>query len=76
MGERGHGPHHALRRRWLVTLADQLPHANVIRYVERMPEEHQVLFATFASSKKAPICSSRPFADWVVRHQHVFGLRG
>lgn len=59
----------------LVSLSDQLPHGKVVHYVERLPEEHQVLFATFASSKKAQICSSRPFAEWAVRHQHVFGLR-
>ena len=59
----------------LVTLADQLPHAQVIRYVERLPQEHQVLFASFASRKKAAICSSEPFAAWTIRHQDALGLR-
>ncbi len=60
----------------LVSLSDQLPHDNVVRYVERMPEELQVLFFTFASSKGAGICNSPSFAGWTVRHQGALGLQG
>jgi hypothetical protein len=60
----------------LLSLSDQLPQGHVVRYLERLPEELQVLFATFASSKGVAICSSQPFADWLVRHQHAFGLQG
>ena len=60
----------------LLPLSDELPHDNVLRYLERMPEEFQVLFATFASSKGAAICSSSSFAGWTVRHQRALGLQG
>jgi DNA polymerase III delta prime subunit len=60
----------------LLPLSDQVPHDNVLRYVERMPEEFQVLFATFASSKGAGICDSGAFASWTVRHQRALGLQG
>jgi DNA polymerase III delta prime subunit len=60
----------------LLPLADRLPYDPVIRYVERLPEEFQVLFATFASSKGAAICSTTSFAGWTVRHQRALGLQG
>lgn len=59
----------------VLQLSDQLPHDNVLRYVERMPEEFQVLFVTFASSKGAGVCDSPAFAAWTVRHQRALGIQ-
>lgn len=59
----------------LVGLSDRINPANVIRYVERLQEEFQVLFATFATSQNSSLASSSHFAQWVLRHQNAFGLR-
>jgi len=60
----------------LISLADQLAPANLVRYVERLPEEYQVLFSTFATAQKSAFTSTPQFANWMLRHQNTFGLRG
>jgi hypothetical protein len=59
----------------LLSLSEQVPFDLVIRYLERLPEEYQVLFATFAASKGAAICDSQSFAGWTIRHQRALGVR-
>ncbi|MBW8878818.1 MAG: AAA family ATPase [Acidobacteria bacterium] len=58
----------------LLGRSDQLPAPNLFRYIERLPEEFQVLFASFASSKNAGICATQSFADWTIHHQQALGL--
>jgi hypothetical protein len=58
----------------LLGRSDQLPAPNLFRYLGRLPEEFQVLFASFASSKNAAICGTQSFADWTIKHQQALGL--
>ena len=60
----------------LLGRSDQLPPDNLLRYLARLPEEFQILFASFASSKNAAICNTQPFADWTIAHQQALGLQG
>ncbi|HEX4960395.1 MAG TPA: hypothetical protein VF173_06125 [Thermoanaerobaculia bacterium] len=59
----------------LLGRSDQLPAPNLFRYLVRLPEEFQVLFASFASARRCAICSTQSFADWTVNHQDALGLR-
>jgi hypothetical protein len=58
----------------LLGRSDQLPAANLFRYLGRLPEEFQILFASFAHSKNAAICGTQSFADWTIEHQQALGL--
>jgi hypothetical protein len=51
-----------------------LPAENLFRYLERLPNEFQVLFASFATSQNAAILNTTSFASWTVNHQAAFGL--
>jgi hypothetical protein len=58
----------------LIGLSDQIPATHLIRYLDRFPEEFQLVFATLVSSQGTPFVSSAAFADWIVRHQSSFGI--
>src|SRR4029077_6728869 len=57
----------------LLGWAAKLSANNLFQYLGRLPEEFQVLFVTFASSKQAPICNTSEFADWTIRNQQALG---
>jgi len=60
----------------LLGMSDKLPPQNLFRYIERLAEEFQVLFASFASSKNAAVCNTGEFAHWTIQHQRALGLQG
>ncbi len=60
----------------LLGRSDQLPAKNLFQYLARLPEEFQVLFASFASSKNAAICNTPAFAEWTVANQQALGIQG
>jgi hypothetical protein len=57
---------------WLADKADAKTFPNLLRYIQRMPLDYQVLFVKIASKRDAGIMATRAFVEWVGRNSAAF----